>query len=197
LLFYNLDPFGDSELPNQNSKTQIIDNQKYEISKYFKQHVIQNKMNLEQAKKAAFEEVLVETALIEKGEELGIKATLEEAKQTSKEMRQRFENAEEGDPAVEANKQMIKGLGLSEDEYWNEYLIKNYIDLITIENVREHVIGELENEKKVIKTDENAKAYDEKVKVKWETYVNDTVKEFKDKNKNILETFKKKNKIKE
>lgn len=107
------------------------------------------------AKESAKTQIIEEAAIIEMAKELNIAPTPESILERVKQERVNFENA---DTTLEENQQsllmvedLIKGLELTEEQYWNEYVPQGYVVIMSEENLFDYVtkdIPDLEEKKK-------------------------------------------------
>lgn len=154
----------------------LIDESKYAEQYYFKKHLTSANLTDSEAKKEAFEQVLEETVLFEKATSEKLLGTKEEALRMSNEVRNFLKNeTEENKEVVQSVNEIIKGLDITEDQYFNEFLIDRYITTISIEKLYEKV------------TDD----YEEEVKnTVWEEFKQKEVNKFITKNQESINEFK-------
>ncbi|MGY4690918.1 hypothetical protein [Salibacterium sp. K-3] len=106
-----------------------------------------NGMPEEQAQQEAFDLIVQEAALVNRAQDEGIEVTDEEAREEAQSVRKTLENGD--GPNTESSLQDIEETmekeNLTEDEYWNEYVISGYKHSLMKEKLRDH---EKENEPK-------------------------------------------------
>ncbi|MFJ6211159.1 hypothetical protein [Lysinibacillus sp. NPDC092081] len=102
-----------------------------------------------EAKKLAFEKVIEEKALFEKAKSENLLASEVEAKKLSDEVRNLLvSEPEENKEVINNVNDVIKGLGITEDEYYNDFLVDNYITSISIDNLYNKVTEGYNDEEK-------------------------------------------------
>ncbi|WP_156314823.1 hypothetical protein [Halalkalibacter wakoensis] len=95
--------------------------------------------SMEEANEEAYRIQLNEVAIVNRAMELGMDVSEEEALNVAQEMRQYLvENSNETEEASAHTKAIIKQLGISEDQYWNEYVITSYKQMLMREQVMEY-----------------------------------------------------------
>lgn len=82
-------------------------------------------------------------ALLKEAKHLGYEATIEEAKMVAKDEREKLENYGTEEDKQEINL-IIKYMNISYGEYWNEYCVEKYKDLITIGKYKNSIKAEIE-----------------------------------------------------
>ncbi|GGK37240.1 hypothetical protein GCM10010965_32590 [Caldalkalibacillus thermarum] len=137
-------------------------------------------LNQEEAEKLAFEGVIQEAAFLTKARELGIEITDDEALQFVAQLRQRHElPAEEGSSkyAEQVNtKAFIEGLGITEDEYWEEFVVQSIKKDLLISELTNKVMQEVGSAQA---TQDLGQLYDK------------IVEKYKEEHKDEIEAFKK------
>ncbi|MFJ7918631.1 hypothetical protein ACIQ6U_02595 [Lysinibacillus fusiformis] len=114
----------------------IINEKKFAEQYFFKKYLTSVRLSDSEAKKLAFEKVIEEKALIEKAKNENLLALEVEAKKMSDDVRNLLINEpEENKEVIDNVKDVINGLGITEDEYYNEFLMESYITSISIDNL--------------------------------------------------------------
>lgn len=134
---------GNSPDVNQDSQRHNLVNSEFSIDKhaeYAKR--IQDKRGLtkEEAGEEAFRVQLNEVAVINRAIDVGVSVSKEEALEKSQEIREVLENgeAENASEVMAGIQEEIGQLGISEDEYWNEYMLSNYAHAVMREKLMEY-----------------------------------------------------------
>ena len=98
----------------------------------------------EEADKEAFRVQLNEVAVINRAIDVGIKVSEEEALQKAQEIREALENeeAEKVKGVLISIQEEIEELGISEDDYWNEYMLNSYAHAVMREKLMEYELNE-------------------------------------------------------
>lgn len=181
--FESLAKYVESYKPITSKKTaDLIDESKYIEQYYFKKHLVSANLTDDEAKEEAFNQILEETALFEVAKKENELATKEDALKMSNEVREIFKNeTEENKEVIQNVKDVIKGSNMTEDQYFNEFLVNEYIIIISIENL----FGKI------------TKDYEEEVKYTvWEEFKQKEVDKFVNKNQEYINEFKLKYSIK-
>lgn len=127
----------------------VIDEKKYAEQYFFKTNLVSEKMTDTEAKRQAYNQVIEETALFQKSKELGLLATRAEAKILSDEARIFLKDEpEKNKEIIQIKNDILKGLEITEDEYFNEFLVDRYVVDLSIENLYEYVTKVAEDEVK-------------------------------------------------
>lgn len=110
-----------------------------------------------------------EKVIFNKAKEVGISISSDEVKQFAELSKQNFDNSTD-----QASKDFIKGyikaLGLSEKEYWDSYALKGYEYALTIGQLKDKVIQNLDIEK-------TNPDYLLMTELEWNKYVDELIKE--------------------
>ncbi|MEY9975193.1 hypothetical protein [Lysinibacillus sp. RC79] len=127
----------------------VIDEKKYAEQYFFKKYLTDVRVSDTEAKKLAFEKVIEEKALFEKAKSENLLASEVEAKKLSDEVRNLLvSEPEENKEVINNVNDVIKGLGITEDEYYNDFLVDNYITSISIDNLYNKVTEGYNDEEK-------------------------------------------------
>ncbi|MGD9679354.1 MAG: hypothetical protein AB7V16_13515 [Vulcanibacillus sp.] len=134
-------------------------------------------LKIEDAKERAMEGLILEVALTQAALNRGIVVTDDEAKKTAQEFRNLLENPTEDTFGInnEAVNKFIEGLGITEEEYWNEFAIDGYKQQLLQFKLRNDVINGIDPK--------NA----EKV---WEDFMENTINEYKKHHNIEIQEFK-------
>lgn len=127
----------------------VIDEKKYAEQYFFKKNLVSEKMTEAEAKKQAYDQIVEETTLFDKAKSLGLLASKSDAKILSDEARTFLkEEPEANEEIIQIKNDIIKGLGITEDEYFNKILIDRYVVDLSINNLYEHVTKDFDDEEK-------------------------------------------------
>jgi flagellar motor protein MotB len=160
--------------------TSKLDRNEFEsLKSYYK--TFSPELTDEQIKEKALNDVIAETAIISQAAQLNLLPSEAEVLKRVEEERKKFENSsgEENEKVKEMVDSLIKGLGISEDEYWSTVVPNGYVYTISEERL-------FENETKDIS---DIKEKEQKWKISKQKFVED----FKTKQKQAIEQFKAKN----
>jgi hypothetical protein len=135
-------------------------------------------LNTNEVEEIALNELIEETSITSKAAELNLLPTSEEINIRISEFRKRYNNSnEEHNQKVKENiSNLIKGLGISEEEYWTTFLPNGYVYTISAERLYEFTTKGVEK--------------GEKQKQVWETSKQKIIEEYKSKNKSEINRLK-------
>lgn len=93
-----------------------------------------------EADEEAFRTQLNEVAVINRAIDVGIEVSEKEALQVAHEMRDLLEEgeADNAEEALNNTQEIINRLGITEEEYWNDYVINSYIQMLMRERLIEY-----------------------------------------------------------
>lgn len=102
---------------------------------------VEQGLSKEEADEETYRVQLNEVAIINRAIDVGIKVSEEEALQEANKTRQRLkevEGVENAEVALTKTQETIEKLGISEDEYWNEFVINSFIQSLMKEKLIEY-----------------------------------------------------------
>ncbi|WP_238446520.1 hypothetical protein [Alkalihalophilus pseudofirmus] len=134
---------GNTSNVNQGSQGHNLINSEFSIEEHVKYaERLQDERGLtkEDADEEAFRVQLNEVAVINRAIDVGINVSEEEAFQKSQETREDLENeeAENVKEVLIGIQEEIEQLGISEDDYWNEYMLSSYAHAVMREKLMEY-----------------------------------------------------------
>lgn len=131
-----------------NSNTFLDQSQLSILIEYY--HVFGENLSDQEAKEAALEQLIQEAAVVEEAQNQDLKPLDEEVKTRVEEERVKFESADVKKDTQNADVKLImdsiiKGTGMSKDEYWNSYVPKGYLFIMSQENLFNKVTNDIES----------------------------------------------------
>lgn len=153
---------GDTNIKDMNPSSENLDTLKVKEYASYLENAFN--MNPEKAKIEALEIAIFNVAMNNKGKELNIFVSDDEAVLKAKEQRKLLQdpNNDGAKEALQYIQSLIEGLGITEEEYWNEYVINGYKDSILVEKLYANIT-------------KDSKDMDSA----WLQFVDQTVQEFK------------------
>ena len=120
------------------------------------QQVDMSRINSIFSEKEAVEKAIDEELLLDKAKELKINVSNKEAKAEAKKQRDLYEDmlkkADNKDEIKTTFNDLMKKLGLTEEEYWNSYAVQGYKNALTIGKAREKLGADTEKTLKELRT---------------------------------------------
>jgi hypothetical protein len=134
---------GNSSNVNQDSQGHNLVNSEFSIEehvKYAERLQAERGLTKEDAEEEAFRIQLNEVSVINRAIDVGINVSEEEALQKSQEAREGLENeeAENVKEVLISIQEESEQLGISEDDYWNEYMLSSYAHAVMREKLMEY-----------------------------------------------------------
>lgn len=115
------------------------------------------------SEKEAVEKAIDKELLLEKAKDLNVNVSEKEAKDEAKKQRDLYDDmvkqADNKDEVKSTLNNLIKTLGITEEEYWNSYAIQAYKNALIIGKTREKLGVDIEKILKELKTKANIKYY--------------------------------------
>lgn len=163
------------KVSEKSDASDFISDSRIKMKTYFIEHLAAEPLSKNDAKKLALETLLQDKALMNEAAKLNLTATEQEALDVSLETWDFMKNEADTETVIQIN-QLIKGLNITEEEYWTSYIIPYYVEGITINNLKKHVIGNEQTELAISK---------------WNEYRENVTSKFKSENSAKIEELKK------
>lgn len=109
-------------------------------------------MDSAKAKKEAVNKIIEDTLLYNEAKKRKLTISKDEAVAFAKLQKEQLDKVENSDEVKKAIKNLIKGLGITEEEYWDNYVVEGYMKYNSIGKLRAEILKDVhdinEQEKK-------------------------------------------------
>ncbi|GED34965.1 SurA N-terminal domain-containing protein [Brevibacillus centrosporus] len=103
------------------------------------------KMQSKQARKEAINKIVEDTLLYNQAKKSNLMISKKEAIDFAKTQREQLEKAENADEVKKSINNLIAGLGISEEQYWDSYVVEGYMKYNSIGKLRAEILKDVED----------------------------------------------------